>query len=354
MADYSFTYRLFTIKDIEQWLIHNVENGLSDKVISCPRALAFIRNPYAKPDDAALSVVFDEQNEAVGYTGAYAEEWCQPKVEGRYFWGSTQWMDPQYRGKGVSGKMMRMIKDAVEDKYIALDSSPASCRLDEKQGSVISYYPRYFIVLNGDGKSFKSRAKNVLSKYSARKALQNLMGYGYTNRYVSFIDDETYSFMVEHSKKDLFLRKQDFLNWQMHYPFMVPTGGDKRMDAEKCEFGGYVNRLQTIMVQVFSGEKMCGFYVLRVLNSVCSVWYLYYDDVAREQVFASVATNVLNMKGMFKFQTFNKDLYDFMVQMGVKSQFSKNYVERISLTVPSGFEVDASLRIHCGDGDMIC
>ena len=43
-----------------------------------------------------------------------------------------------------------------------------------------------------------------------------------------------------------------------------------------------------------------------------------------------------------------------MGRMGVKSQFSKNFVEQISLTVPSGFEVDASLRIHGGDGDMIC
>lgn len=355
MADFNFTYRSFTIKDIEQWLIHNAKNGLSDKVISCPRALAFIRNPHAKQDDVALSVVFNEQNEAIGYTGAYAEDWCRPAVEGRYFWGSTQWMDPQYRGKGVSGKMMRMIKDAVEDKYIALDSSPASCRLDEKQGSVISYYIRYFMVLKGSGNnSFKSRVKNVLSKFSVKKALRNLMDYDYTNRYVTLIDDETYSFIVEHSKRDLFLRKQDFLNWQMRYPFVVPTGRDKKMDTERCEFGGYVNRLQTSMVQVFVGAKMCGFYVLRVLGAVCSTWYLYYDEVSREQVFASVVTNVLKMKEVSRFQTFNKDLYDFMRRMGVKSQFSKSYKEQISLTVPSGFEVNASLHIHGGDGDMIC
>ena len=108
MADFNFSYRLFSVKDIEQWLVHNVENGLSDKVISRSRALAFVRNPHAQQEDAALVVVYNEQGESVGYTGAYAEEWSRPIVEGRYFWGSTQWMDPQYRGKGVSGKMMRL------------------------------------------------------------------------------------------------------------------------------------------------------------------------------------------------------------------------------------------------------
>ena len=99
---------------------------------------------------------------------------------------------------------------------------------------------------------------------------------------------------------------------------------------------------------------MCGFYVLRFVNSVCSTWYLYYDESAREQVFASVAAKVLQLNDVSKFHTFNKDLFDFINRMGVKSQFSKNQVEQISLTVPSGFKVDASLRIHGGDGDIIC
>ncbi len=81
---------------------------------------------------------------------------------------------------------------------------------------------------------------------------------------------------------------------------------------------------------------------------------MYYDEVEREQVFASVAAKVLQLKDVFKLKTFSKELFDFMGKIGVKSQFSKNFVEQVSLTVPSGFEVDASLRIHGGDGDMIC
>lgn len=347
-------YRLYTISDLKDWLFHNVSNGLSDAVISRSRALAFVTNPHARLDDAALAVVFNEKDEPVGYTGAYAEEWVRPTAMERFFWGSTQWMDVQYRGKGVAAKMMRQIKDAVDDRYIALESSEASCRLDEKQGSMISYYPRYFVVLEQDTKSIKAFVKNGLTQLSKRKALKNLTGYNYINRYVSWIDDETYSFIAEHSGSDLFLRKQDFLNWQMRYPLAIPIGNDRKVVDEKCEFGGYVRRLHTRMVQVYSDGKLCGFYVLRVVNSVCSTWYLYYDSSLREIVFASAATLLLQMKDVAKFQTFNKDMYDFLIRIGVRSEFSKTYFDKVSLTVPSGFEVDESLHIQGGDGDMMC
>lgn len=347
-----FSYRLYTVAELKDWLWHNVENGLSDAVIARPRALAFVSNPHAHSSDAALAVVFNEKNEPVGYTGAFAEQWVRPSLPERYFWGSTQWMDVQYRGKGVSAKMMRQIKDAVKDRYIASESSAASCRLDEKQGSVILYYPRYFIILEQNVESIKSLIKNGMTRLSRKKALRNLKGYEYSNRYVSLIDDETYSFIVNHSNKDLFLRKQDFLNWQMHSSFAIPIGKDKKVEVEKCEFGGRIKRLQTKMVQVYVDGRLCGFYVLRVIDSTCSTWYLYYDKEFRERVFASVAEVFLQLDGIVKFQTFNKEIYVFLRQIGVRSQFSKSYIDKVSLTVPSDFEVDGSLQMQGGDGDM--
>ena len=353
MEENGFTYRLFTVSELEDWLSHNVDNGLTDKVIARARALAFVHNPHAKPDDSALVVVYNNK-EAVGYTGAFAEQWVRPALPERYFWGSTQWMDPQYRGKGVSGKMMRMIKDAVEDKYIALDSSPASCRLDEKQGSIISYYPRYFIVLRNHKKSLKSTIKDCVSKFNIKRTLRNLMEYDFSNRYVSWIDDETYDFIVKHSGKDLFLRKQDFLNWQIRHPFVLSVGWDGKTDMELCEFGSYVQAADVKIVQVYSGGQMCGFYVLNIVNSHCTPLYMYYDDAKKEIVFASLVINVLQNDSIERLRTFNKELYDFCNNKGIKSQFSKAHIEQISLTVPDGFVVDSQLQLQGGDGDMVC
>lgn len=357
MQENDFTYQLFTISELEDWLFHNVENGLSDKVIARPRALAFVRNPHAKPDDPALVVVYNENKEPVGYTGAFAEQWIRPSMPERYYWGSTQWMDPQYRGKGVSGKMMRMIKDAVGDKYVALDSSAASCRLDEKQGSVISYYPRYYFVFperKGNAKSLKALVKGFFVNKANKKALKCMNKYNYKNRYVNWIDHETYAFIVSHSDKDLFLRQQDYLNWQLRHPFLIATGDDTSVELESCEFGGCVKRVEVQMVQVLVDGKLCGFYALNLVDNRCTPLYLYYEESKKEQVFASLMSNVLRDDTIWRFRTFNKELFEFSKRQGVRGMFSKNYVEQISLTVPGGFAVDASLHLQGGDGDMVC
>lgn len=354
MDENCFSYRLFTISDLRNWLFHNESNGLSDAVIARPRALAFVTDPHARPEDAALAVVFNDKGDPVGYTGAYAEQWVKPESPERYFWGSTQWMNPEYRGKGVSWKMMRQIKDAVNDRYMALESSPASCRLDEKQGSVISYYPRYFIVLRGTKKSLKSMVKSWMVRRANQKALHKLQSFDYENRHVNWIDDETYAFITAHSEHDLFLRQQDYLNWQLRNPFLVATGGDPKLEKEACEFGGYASRLRLQMIQVFVKGAMCGFYVLNMVESHCTVLYLYYDEAYHEQVFVSLASAVLRYDDVEKFRTFNKDLFDFMLAHGVRNMHVKDFVNQVSLTVPSGFEVDPALRLQGGDGDMVC
>ena len=348
-----FKYHIYTVSDIRDWLFHNVDNGLSDAVIARPRALAFVNDPHALPEDAALAVVFNKKKEPVGYTGAFAEQWVRPALPERYFWGSTQWMQPQYRGKGVSGKMMRQIKDAVNDKYVALESSIASCRLDEKQGSVISYYPRYFFVLKGS-KSLKSRIKACMVKKANKKALRKMLTFIFTNNYVNWIDDATYAFIVSHSEGDLFLRKQDYLNWQLRNPFLVSTGDDTRAKEDACEFGGYAKSVQTQTIQVSVDGKMCGFYVLNYVDTICKVLYLYYDKRYQENVFASVASIVLHRDDLVKFRTFNKDLFVFMKENGVCSMNSKDCVDQVSLTVPGDFVVDPSLHLQGGDGDMVC
>lgn len=139
----------------------------------------------------------------------------------------------------------------------------------------------------------------------------------------------------------------------MRFPFAIPISEDGKNVVERCEFGGSVKRLKTQMIQVLVGGRLCGFYVVRVIDSLCSPWYLYYDNAFRDQVFASVATVLLQLDNISKFQTFDKDMYDFWGKIGLQSQFSNSHVDQVSLTVPSDFEVNDSLHIQGGDGDMM-
>lgn len=350
--DQNLIYRLYTITDLSEYLICNKSNGISDYMITHARAWALINNPSAKDDDLALVAVFD-MDRPIGYTALFPDKLQKPLLEAKYYWGTTQWIEPEYRGKGISAKMMLLMKEAINHRYLGLDSSAASCKLDQKQGYLISYYPRYFYVWNKEQLGVIGRLKRMYVQCTNKKAIKRLRNYSYTNRFINYIDDFTYDFIRLHSQTNLFLRSKEMLNWQIHYPFVQVVTRDSHLEKEQCEFGAYVNSHKNDIVQVYYDGKLCGVYILNIIDGACLVQYLYYEEDYKENVFASLAMNVLQSK-VIRFRTFNKELFDFMGAHGIKNLNSKFNIEQVSLTIPPDMEIDDSLAIQGGDGDMFC
>lgn len=347
-----FVYTIYTISDLENWLFHNADNGISERIISRTRALSFVKNPMARPDDAVLSVVFNADKQPIGYTAVFAETWVRPYAQERYFWGSTQWLEPQYRGKGASWNMMWKIKEAVNQKYIASDSTVASCKLDKKQGSLILYYPRFFARFKRTGNSVKEFLKEKWVENNNKQILKRIQARNnFVNHYINYIDDETYQFICKHSSSYLFLRKQEMLNWQLFYPFVLATSGDPKRNREKCEFGEYVKEQRQRCIKVYHNDDLCGLYVLNNIDEVCTVQYLYMSEPQKDIVYSSILANVL-MQDVKVFRTFSADLFQFMEQTGICRMNAKNVSEQVSLTIPNDFEVSPSLSLQGGDGDM--
>lgn len=349
MAD-NIRYQLFTIRELRDWLLHGQSNGLCDTMISRARAYAFINNPCAQDDDVVISAVWDGDR-VIGYTAVFGEEFIRPQLTDRYFWGSTQWLEPEYRGQGISWKMMRDIKDAVGDRYLASDSSIASIKLDMKQGSDVYYFSRYFMKFHSDNKGIKACVKNCICRHSMKLAQAYIGQYSYTNRYINYIDDTTYRFMQEHSQHDFFFRRQEMMNWQMRYPMVQAMVADAHTEKETCEFGAYINRHEVIGVQVYVSDMMVGVYVMSLVGGTCTPLYLYYDDRFANEVFASMVGFVM-ARGVESFQTFHQPLYHFMQACGLRGINSKYVSDNVALTVPNGFHVDTTMALHGGDGDM--
>lgn len=348
----NLTYKFFTISQLTDWLLHNRDNGISDYMISRARAWALIHNPSVKEDDIVLAAAYDGNN-PIGYTALFPDKLQKPILEGTYYWGTTQWLEPEYRGKGISAKMMLMMKEAINHRYLGLDSSVASCKLDQKQGYKIVYYPRYFYIWDKQNIGLLGCIKKLYIRCANKKVLARLDKYSYTNKFINYVDDCTYEFIKLHSQSDLFLRSQEMLNWQLHYPFVQVVKKDKHLAKENCEFGTNIEAHSIQLVQVYCDEQLCGVYELNIIDGVCSVQYLYFNEEYRDNVFASLVVNVLQ-SNVIKFRTFNKELYDFMYENGIKNMNSKFHVEQISLTVPPNMEIDESLSIQGGDGDMFC
>ena len=350
MEQANITYQLYTILDLRDWLLNNATNGISDYMISRARAWALVNNPETKSDDVVLSVVFDNE-QPIGYTAVFPEQisiWGE-----RYYWGTTQWLEPEYRGKGIAGTMMKNIKSAINHRYIGLDSSISSVKLDQKQGYQIVCYPRYFYTWKKKNNNILTKSKECIVQCRNNQVLKHLNVVEYTNRIVPIISASTYQFIVQHSAANLFLRSQEMLNWILNYPFLSAIDHDTHIEGEKCAFGANVNMMELRAVEVYVKDKLSGVYIYSMVDDVFKLLYIYYNNVYKENVFASIINKALQKKSG-RFYTFHKELYKYMYKKGIKNVNSKYTSDQIALTLPPGVSVDESLSIQGGDGDMFC
>lgn len=353
MKSDNITYRLYTITDLSDWLLNNLSNGLSDYVIARSRAWALLNNPCARPDDVVLSVVFDGER-SIGYTAVFPEQLQTSNLgESEIYWGTTQWIEPEYRGKGISGKMMRNIKDAVNNKYWGLASSISSIKLDQKQGSNVLYYPRYFFQWKTKSSKFFAKCKEWYIGLKNKKLIQELESIAFVNRYIPVIDGDTYTFISQHSNSDLITRNCEMLNWILHFPFKNEVIEDKHLEPEMCAFGTNVNMFTIKAVQVYVDNELSGVYIYSIVDNVYKLLYIYCLEEKKNNVFASIVSSALRTKS-YRFQTFNKELFEFMNTFGIKNMNSTFNTEQISLTFPPNIEIDTNLSIQGGDGDMFC
>lgn len=345
-------YRVYSIQELRSWLIDNLHNGLSEYAIAPVRAFALINNPCAKDTDPAIVVAFDNDR-PIGYSAVFPDDYVKGNTIARLFWGTTEWIEPEYRGKGIAGKMMRAIKDAVGiERYIGLESSIASVKLDQKQGaSIVMYNKVRFQFIATD--SCKGYLNTKCIVYHNKKQLIRLSDYEYQNEYVSFIDVETHQFIESHARHDLFLRQREMFNWILRYPFMISSHEDTKAQKDICEFGGSVSEYTMEAIKVYAHNELVGFYIVSQTNKDRTLRYLYYDETHQDEVFASATLNLMK-PGIEKIFFMSDALQEFMHQQGIKHLNKNFYIDKVTLTLPPNMTVDSSLHIQGGDGDMFC
>lgn len=350
MEQHKISYYVFSVKELEDWLINNVSNGLSEYAISPSRAYALINNPCAKKDDPVVTVAYDN-NKSIGFTAVFADDYILGNTQGRIFWGTTEWLEPAYRGKGIAGEMMHLMKEAVGvENYMGLDSSVASVKLDQKQGASIVYYDK----VHWTRKALSSWMDKILRKYfhvTREHFIAELKAFRYKNQYVNFIDKETYHFIETHSHEDLFLRQREMLNWMLHYPFFLSTHNDPYAVRNIGEFGGMREAYFLEAIKVYVENTLAGFYIISQVDKIRTLRYLYCDAAHRDEVLASVTLNLFK-HGTWQVQFTNPELSEFIMRHNIRNWESQK--EKIAFTLPLGMSVDPNLHIQGGDGDMFC
>ena len=337
--------KIYTISDLKAWAYGGANNGLSTSLISNARALAITQNPYAEGAYPSIAVAY-EGAKAVGYTAVLADKWNGKHI----FFGTTGFIHASMRGKGVGTRLYSSMMQACKNQWFASDSAPAALTISKKTGLGIYYFNRYYLSFAQTG-SIKSAIRLYLVQRANKKALANLKPSTQLD-VLRYIDDKTYAFISEHAEHDIFHRSQAMLNWILQSPFKACAPADVTVYSEYA-FTAALPQYNIYAFRILKEDKLIGFAMFRLNMGDLTLLYVYKDDADTVDVYVSLVKHILNQR-ITRFRTFDKGLIDFYDRVGAKSMNSKSRIQQVSLSVPTNVQIDPSLIIQGGDGDMFC
>lgn len=345
-----FDLKLYSVQDLRNWLLHNQNvGGLDESIISRKRAYAIIHNPYVKDLDYVVSAIF-ENGAVSAYTAAFPD-----LLEGaRIWWFTTLWCDPKSRGKGYGVLAIGSLFEGYGiDSVFDLWSAPETVGIFDYLGLDNRSIPEYHLREKRiDRHSVKGRiacAWNHISENSVQKKrkLQNaIASRKYDLEYVGFVDDETYSFIKNHSGDNLFRRSHEMMNWILQYPFIQACPLAETVKG-KQSFRDVSSKYVLTGVRVLLDKKLIGFYILKDSDKGMDIKYLYYDSDYERLVFDSIAKHVLHFRPQ-SFMTRCKSLYEYLNSYSI---FPRAEELPISFSYPRSFIHDHAAIVQAGDGD---
>lgn len=339
--------KLYTVAQLRDWLMHNdAAEGLSEQIIAPNRAWAIIHNPYVKDDDLVVAAIF-VKGENVAYTTAFPE-----MLDGkRYWWFSTLWCNPKYRGNGygliVIGSLVEIYgAEYCLDRWGAQDTVEIFTYFGHKT----IYTSRY--ALGSKIERSTPKGKLVAFVRNTQKCVHRLIEChthkaDYTLRYIPNIDDATYAFIEAHRGSNYFHRTQDTLNWILHYPFSYSAPLQERIGKTLPVFKAETHNTELFAVQVWDDGALIGFFLQKQNVDILHILYLYYDESQRAKVFASIRDHVRRMK-IAQCVTESGELADYLRK---EIYFPKHSVQEISFSVPASMDLPRNRQLQYGDGD---
>jgi hypothetical protein len=323
--------------------------GLDESIISRKRAYAIIHNPYVKDSDHVVSAIF-ENGVVAAYTAAFPD-----LLEGkRIWWFTTLWCDPESRGKGYGLLAIgSLCEEYGTNNVFDLWSAPETVEIFNYLGlenrSIPEYHLREKVI---DRHSIKGRIVRAWDKISAlskckERNLKTVIATDkYKLEYVSFVDDETYSFMKNHSNGNVFRRSHEMVNWILQYPF-IQASPLKETVIRKESFSDVSSKYVLTGVRVLHDGNLIGFYILKDSDQGMDIKYLYYDSDRARAVFSSIAEHILRYRPRV-FMTRCRPLYEYLNSFSI---FPKAEELPVSFSYPPSFVFDHASIVQAGDGD---
>lgn len=246
------------------------------------RATSVLNAPACAPTDVTLACAFNNQ-QLVGYLGLMPGKLQMQKVG----WLSSMWVDGNYRGQGIAGKLIKALYDAWDGNIITTNQSPTAALVFRKN-VLFTELPQH-----GKRYYYKSRLTQILPKKYPTLNMLSLATQGIdaainlllkTNtlrkkkhyRTFNLVTDEVKNYINQQNVSKIGIEE---LHWIMQYPWVLKQTNAHEL-ANKYDFtittSDYLNEFLVVYNAITKMPE--GICLLMLKNGSLKISYAWYSN----------------------------------------------------------------------------
>ncbi|MEM7373067.1 MAG: GNAT family N-acetyltransferase [Bacteroidota bacterium] len=361
--------RIIRIKELPDFLNSEEYRNMPEIPISRHRGLSHAYNPRAKPEEAALVLVYID-TQLMGYLGFVPDTIYLEEAGINLGWMSCIWVSPDARGKGIAKAMLKRGFEEWENRVIVTEFTEIAKNIYERYGDFMdltisngirAYMRANLAYLLPAKRPSLHKLKpllrlidgvlNLFHDFRLRIYQINYRKHQPTYEYLSEIDGPTEAFIRSFQKEELFRRGASELNWMLHHPWVLSAPA-KDEPAQRYYFTSVANRFDFLAMRVYGPEnRLAAVLIFAIRDTHLKLPYAYFSEADSELVLKVILHHMLQMR-----------LDMLTVYHPVLTQAIRQYSTPFYLTRPFSrhylisTRFEAGLRTHArtlqdGDGD---
>jgi len=348
------------ISELESFIDSNLYKNFHEIPITRLRALSQAKNPRTSEDDVVL-IFAHEDNKLLSYIGLLPDTaWLDDKLQ-KVWWNSCWWANEKENNNG-SMQLFYLACKRTNGKLYFPELTPLTADLlsrlnkftTSKVGGTRAYLKLELasILPARRNKFAKIRAVLILIDWSinlvyspvlwnwAKKLKYKNLNYKIIDR----IDDEVARFIDKHNTNELFRRNKEELNWIIDNPWITEN---EEQPNQKYAFSLKVKSFKTILVKIYEGQQIAGFFVLLVRDGNAKLTYCYFNENSISD-FVHILYKLLLTNNINTFLSFDSRIVEFIQNNKNPFIFYRKQVKTIAF--PKETEIQPQ-NIQDGDGD---
>lgn len=356
---------------IQKIRLHELENFIKSKVfkefevipITEHRAISYLNNPNAQPDDVVLYLGFVNK-QLIAFRTIFADKINTTAQIVRFGWCSGNWVHPEFRRKGFSEQLLNAAFSDWNGKLMFTNYAPNSENLYIKTGKFHSIHQ-----FNGFRGYLFPKTKKLIPAANRNVFLSFIFSLvdfiisivshirlwffrKINNPKIRFeilpsLDEFCFEKLKENKNSYLFSRSKKELEWIFNFPWIE---NDKNLEKLKYPFSSWSSSFSYFTVKIFAEGKPAGFSLFSVREGHLKTLLMYFPKRLEREIAGFIKS--FSKKNKIEVVTvYNSEIANHLFKRKFPFLHAKKYGQKIY----SSFEIKDEKQFHFqdGDGDVI-